>query len=119
MVKTIADGSSVDTQLFGKDFPEKLKSAQALERSSKTIVKSTANSKYRNTISTLDRRRPSFGYKLSGNNNLNWKAPPAKNFRGASPGRSEVSSKPIRTEPTNSALSVRKFAGCLKSFTPA
>ena len=86
MVKSIADGSSVDTQLFGEDFPEKLKTAQAVERSSKTVVKSTANSKYRSTISTLDGRRPNFGYKLSGNNNLNWKGPPAKNFRGARQG---------------------------------
>ena len=86
MVKCLADGSSVDTQLFGEDFPEKLKSAQAVERSSKTVVKSTANSKYRNTISTLDGRRPSFGYELSGNNNLNWEEPPAKNFRGARQG---------------------------------
>ena len=86
MVKTITDGSSVDTRLFGEDFPERLKSAQAVERSSETVVKSTANSKYRNTILILDGRRLSFGYKLSGNNNLSWNGPPAKNFRGARQG---------------------------------
>ena len=38
MEKIIADGSSVDTQIFEEDFPEKFYSAQAVERSSKTVV---------------------------------------------------------------------------------
>lgn len=46
LVKNIADGSSVDSLLFREDFPERLKAAEAVERSSKTVAKTVTNSKY-------------------------------------------------------------------------
>lgn len=87
LVKTIADGSKVDTLLFGEDFPDRLKSIQAVERSSKAIARSTTNFKYRAPAANLESRGPSSRSRATGqSNNLNWKGPPSKNSRGARQG---------------------------------
>lgn len=75
--KAVGEESPVDTLLFGKDFTEKLKSAQSMEKSKKNIAKPTPGRQESKT-STSSKQVPA---RADTSSSLIWKGPPRKTYK--------------------------------------